>query len=49
MDKREGFIEWIGHRIERHVEEAGERRRVREEQLEHYRETLWAEALGMMR
>jgi hypothetical protein len=39
MDKREGFIEWICHRIERHVEEADERR-VREEQLEHYRETL---------
>ena len=49
MDKREGFIEKIVHRIEKHVEEANERRRVREEQLEHYRKTLWAEALGMMR
>jgi hypothetical protein len=44
MDKREGFIERVLHRIERHVEEADERRRVREEEIEHYRETLWAEA-----
>jgi hypothetical protein len=44
MDRREGFIERIVHRIERHVEEAGERMRVREEEIEHYRETLWAEA-----
>jgi hypothetical protein len=44
MDRREGFIERIVHRIERHVEEADERMRVREEELEHYRETLWAEA-----
>jgi hypothetical protein len=44
MGRREGFIERIVHRIERHVEEADERRRVREEELEHYRETLWAEA-----
>jgi hypothetical protein len=39
MDKREGFIERIVHRIERHVEEVDVRRRVREEELEHYRET----------
>jgi hypothetical protein len=44
VDKREGFIESVVHRIERHVEEADERRRAREEELEHYRETLWAEA-----
>jgi hypothetical protein len=44
VDKREGFIERIVHRIERHVEEADEKRRTREEELEHYREALWAEA-----
>ncbi len=44
VGEREGFIQRVLHRIERHVEEAGERMRVREEELEHYRETLWAEA-----
>ncbi len=44
VDKREGFIERVLHRIERHLEEADERMRAREDELEHYRETLWAEA-----
>jgi hypothetical protein len=44
MDRREGFIERIVHRIERHVEEADQRMKTREEEVEHYRETLWAEA-----
>ncbi len=44
MDKREGFIERVLHKIERYVEEADERIRAREEELGHYRERLWAEA-----
>ena len=44
MDEREGFIRRVLHRIERHVEEADERIKLREEEVEHYRETLWAEA-----
>jgi DNA repair exonuclease SbcCD ATPase subunit len=44
VGEREGFIQRVLHRIERHVEEADERMRGREEELEHYRETLWAEA-----
>ena len=44
VGEREGFIQRVLHRIERHVEEADERIRVREEEVEHYRETLWAEA-----
>jgi len=44
VGEREGFIQRVLHRIERHVEEADERIRAREEELELYRETLWAEA-----
>jgi hypothetical protein len=44
VHKREGFIERVLHRIERYIEEADERMRTREEEFEHYRETLWAEA-----
>ena len=44
VHKREGFIERVLHRIERYIEEADERIRGREEEFEHYRETLWAEA-----
>jgi protein involved in temperature-dependent protein secretion len=45
VDKREGFIRRVLHRIERQIEEAAERERVREEKVELYRETLWAEAV----
>jgi predicted phage tail protein len=44
VHRREGFIERVLHRIERYIEEADERIRAREEEFEHYRETLWAEA-----
>jgi hypothetical protein len=44
VDNREGFIRRVLHRIERRIEEADERMRAREEDFEHYRETLWAEA-----
>jgi len=44
VGEREGFIQRVLHRIERHLEEADERIRAREEELDHYRETLWAEA-----
>jgi len=44
VGEREGFIQRVLHRIERRVEEADERIRAREEELELYRETLWAEA-----
>ena len=44
VHRREGFIEGVLHRIERYIEEADERMRAREEEFEHYRETLWAEA-----
>ena len=44
MGERRGFIERVLHRIENRVEEASGKMRAREEEHEHYRETLWAEA-----
>jgi hypothetical protein len=44
VDRREGSIERLLHRIEEYIDESHDRRRAREEELDSHREMMWAEA-----